>query len=78
MALETGAESVLAPHPRRCPRNPHHEPGLWTPYISLARRLRPGQEALAAQAVGEVVAGGMLSGACSYDSETRTVIPVRG
>jgi hypothetical protein len=28
--------------------------------------------------VGEVVAGGTLSGARSHDSETRTVIPVRG
>ncbi len=57
-------------------RNPQHEPGRWTPHISLARRLRPGQEALAAQAVGEAAVGGKLTGARSYDSVTRTVIPL--
>lgn len=50
--------------------------GQWTPHISLARRLRPGQVALAAEVIGEVVAGGSLSGARSYDSVTRTVIPL--
>ena len=54
-------------------RNPLHDPSQWTPHISLARRLRPGQETLAAQAVGETAAGGTLSAARSYDSETRTV-----
>ncbi|MDQ2810536.1 MAG: 2'-5' RNA ligase family protein [Actinomycetota bacterium] len=57
-------------------RNPQHEPGAWTPHISLARRLLPGQMTLAAQAVGETVAGGALSGARSYDSVTRVVIPL--
>ena len=57
-------------------RNPLHDPGRWTPHIGLARRVRPGQEALAAQVVGEAVAGGALTGARSYDSETRTVIPL--
>ena len=57
-------------------RRPRHEPGRWTPHISLARRLRPGQVALAAQAVGGVVADGALTGARSYDSVMRTVIPL--
>jgi len=57
-------------------RNPLDEPGAWAPHISLARRLRPGQEALAASAVGHAVASGALSGARSYDSVTRTVIPL--
>jgi hypothetical protein len=57
-------------------RNPQHEPDAWTPHISLARRLPPGQAALAARAVGEAVAGGTLSGARSYDSVTRTVMPL--
>jgi len=57
-------------------RKPQHEPGLWTPHISLARKLLPGQVALAAQAVGEVAAGAALTGAHSYDSVTRTVIPL--
>ena len=35
--------------------------------------LRPGQAALAAQAVGEVLVGGALTGARSYDSITRAV-----
>ena len=56
--------------------NPQHEPGVWTPHISLARRARPDQAALAAQTVGDHVAGGALSGARSYDSVTRTVIPL--
>jgi 2'-5' RNA ligase len=56
--------------------NPQHEPGAWTPHISLARRLPAGQATLAAQAVGEAVAVGALSGARSYDSVTRTVIPL--
>jgi 2'-5' RNA ligase len=55
-------------------RNPLQEPGAWTPHISLARRLRPDQEALAAQAVGTLVVGGALSQARSYDSVTRTVL----
>ena len=42
----------------------------------LARRLLPGQATLAGQAVGEVVAGGALAGARSYDSVTQTVIPL--
>lgn len=57
-------------------RQPQHEPGRWTPHISLARRVPPGQAALAAQAVGEVAAGGALAGARSYDSVTRTVTPL--
>ena len=57
-------------------RNPLHEPGRWTPHISLARRLRAGQVMPAAQAAGEIVAGGALTGARSYDSVTRTVIPL--
>jgi 2'-5' RNA ligase len=57
-------------------RNPQHEPGAWTPHISLARRLPPGQTALAAQAVGETGVGGTLSGARSYDTVTRTVTPL--
>jgi len=43
-------------------RNPQHEPSQWTPHISLARRLRPGQVALAAEVISEVAAGGSLSG----------------
>lgn len=57
-------------------RNPQHAPGAWAPHISLARRLRPGQVALAAQAVGEAVADGSLSTARSYDTATRTVVPL--
>jgi hypothetical protein len=57
-------------------RNPQHEPGRWTPHISLARRLRPGKVALAAEVIGEVVASGSLSGARSYDNVTRPVIPL--
>ena len=59
-------------------RHPQHEPGRWTPHISLARRLRPGQEALAAQAVGEVLTGGTLTWARSYDTITRTATPLLG
>jgi 2'-5' RNA ligase len=54
--------------------NPQHEPGAWTPHISLARRLPPGQEALAAEVVGSAVAEGELSAARSYDSSMRMVI----
>jgi 2'-5' RNA ligase len=54
-------------------RNPQHEPGTWTPHISLARRLRPEQAPLAAVALGGIVAGGTLNRARSYDSVTRTV-----
>ena len=57
-------------------RNPLHEPGAWTPHISLARRLLPGQAALAAQAAGEALKDGVLTGARSYDSVTRAVIPL--
>jgi 2'-5' RNA ligase len=57
-------------------RNPQHEPGRWTPHISLARRLRPGQVVSAAETVGKVVTGGSLSGARCYDGVTRTVIPL--
>jgi 2'-5' RNA ligase len=57
-------------------RTPQHDPDRWTPHISLARRLRPAQAALAAQAVGEAMADGELTGARSYDSLTRTVVPL--
>ena len=57
-------------------RNPQHEPGRWTPHISLARRLRPGQVVSAAETVGKVVTGGSLSGARCYDGVTRPVIPL--
>ena len=57
-------------------RQPQHEPGQWTPHISLARRVPPGQAALAAQAVGAVAASGALAGARSYDNVTRTVTPL--
>jgi 2'-5' RNA ligase len=57
-------------------RNSRHEPGAWAPHISLARRLQPGQVALAAQAVGAAVAGGSLSAGRSYDTATRTVVPL--
>ena len=56
--------------------NPQHQPGAWTPHISLARRLRPDQHELAARAIGPAVASGELSAARSYDSVTRTVIPL--
>ena len=56
--------------------NPQHQPGTWTPHISLARRLRPDQHELAARAIGPAVASGELSAARSYDSVTRTVIPL--
>jgi 2'-5' RNA ligase len=57
-------------------RNPQHEPGAWTPHISLARRLGPDQAPLAAVAVGGVVPAGTLNGARSYDTVTRTVTPL--
>jgi 2'-5' RNA ligase len=57
-------------------RHPQHEPGAWTPHISLARRLPPDQAALAARVVGDAAAAGTLSGARSYDSVTRTAIPL--
>ena len=59
-------------------RNPQHEPAAWAPHISLARRLRPDQEARAAQVIGEAVAVGRFSEARSYDSITRTVTPLPG
>ena len=57
-------------------RQPQHEPGQWTPHISLARRVPSGQAALAAQAVGAVAAGGALAWARSYDNVTRSVTPL--
>jgi len=57
-------------------RNPQHEPGTWTPHISLARCLQPDQAPLAAVAVGGVVPTGTLTAARSYDTATRTVVPL--
>jgi 2'-5' RNA ligase len=57
-------------------RNPQQEPATWTPHISLAQRLRPDQQALAAQVVSSSVVSGDLSQARSYDSVTRTVVPL--
>jgi len=57
-------------------RNPQHEPGTWTPHITLARRLQPDQAPLAAVAVGGVVPTGTLTAARSYDTATRTVVPL--
>lgn len=59
-------------------RNPQHEPGAWTPHISLARRVLPAQAELAAQIVGEATVSGTLCGARSYNSVTRTVTPFPG
>jgi 2'-5' RNA ligase len=57
-------------------RNPQHEPGAWTPHISLARRLRPDQEALAEYLVGDTAADGEMTTARSYDTVSRTVVPL--
>lgn len=57
-------------------RHPQHEPGAWTPHVSLARRLPPDQALLAARVVGDAAAAGALSEARSYDSVTRTVVPL--
>lgn len=57
-------------------RNPQHEPAAWVPHVSLARRLRPDQEAQVAQAIGGAVAAGQFSRARSYDSVSRTVTPL--
>jgi 2'-5' RNA ligase len=57
-------------------RNQQHAPGAWTPHISLARRLQPDQAPLAAVALGGIVADGTLDRARSYDSATRTVVPL--
>jgi len=57
-------------------RNPLHEPAVWTPHISLARRLSPDQVPLAGQVTGESVRDGKLDRARSYDSLTRTVRPL--
>jgi 2'-5' RNA ligase len=57
-------------------RNPQHEPDVWTPHVSLARRVRPDQVVRATEAVGVDVVRGELSAARSYDSLTRTVIPL--
>lgn len=55
-------------------RNPQHEPAAWIPHISLARRLRPEQEALAGHLIGAAAAGGELTAARSYDTVSRTVV----
>jgi 2'-5' RNA ligase len=57
-------------------RNPQHEPGAWTPHISLARRLRPDQEALARRLIGAAAAGAALTAARSYDTVSRSVVPL--
>ena len=57
-------------------RNPLHEPGTWAPHISLARRLRPDQESLAARVIGASAAGGQLIKARSYDTASRTATPL--
>jgi len=57
-------------------RNPQHDPRVWTPHVSLARRIRPGQEELAARVIGPDGADGEFNRARSYDSISRTVIPL--
>jgi 2'-5' RNA ligase len=57
--------------------NPQHEPGTWTPHLSLARRVRPEQQA----AVAEIAAAfgpveGALVAARSYDTDLRDVSPL--
>ncbi len=53
-------------------RNPLHEPGRWTPHLSLARRVAPGQRDHVARVAG-ALAGGTLTAGRSYDSASRTV-----
>jgi 2'-5' RNA ligase len=57
-------------------RHPQHEPAAWVPHISLARRLRPEQEARAIQVLGPSAVDGEFSGARSYESIGRTVTPL--
>ena len=59
-------------------RNPQHDPATWTPHISLARRLPPDQAPLAAVALSGIAPSGTLNRARSYDTETRTVVPLGG
>jgi 2'-5' RNA ligase len=51
--------------------NPLHAPGRWVPHVTLARHASPDAAALAIPS-----ATGRLTGARSYDSETRTVTPL--
>jgi 2'-5' RNA ligase len=55
-------------------RNPLHAPDRWVPHISLARRAAP----TAAGGVLDALtpASGWLVGARSYDTETRTAVPI--
>jgi 2'-5' RNA ligase len=57
-------------------RNPQHDPQTWTPHVSLARRIRPDQEELATRVIGPDGADGEFNRARSYDSISRTVIPL--
>ncbi len=60
-------------------RNPLHEPGRWTPHVSLARRVTAAQHAAALAALdGRLTAVGTFTAARSYDTATRTVTPLAG
>ncbi len=58
-------------------RNPLHEPGRWTPHLSLARRVTPGQRSAVALVSGAGAEGRLIAGR-SYDSASRTVRELTG
>ena len=53
-------------------RNPLHEPGRWTPHLSLARRVRLAQRDQVERVAGASASGRLTAGR-SYDSASRTV-----
>lgn len=55
-------------------RNPWHEPGRWTPHLSLALRFRDADQALARAVVGPGHPTGSLVAARSYDSADRSTV----
>lgn len=54
-------------------RNPWHEPGRWTPHLSLALRFRNADRGLARTVVGTPRSTGSFVAARSYDSADRSV-----
>nr|WP_269204800.1 2'-5' RNA ligase family protein [Motilibacter deserti] len=66
------ALAAYAPAP-----SPQHLPGRWTPHVTLASRLEPQERAAALDALdGLRPAEGTTAAARSYDTATRTVVPL--
>lgn len=70
LRVHESVHAICAPHMPAGPF-PHARPGEWTPHVTLARRLAPGDLAAALDAVYADTAAGTFAGLRRWDGDAR-------